>query len=184
MGYRADGSLAELFPDLVDEVASEGVKRVGELLHENVVRRTPVARMPLAYDADRRAGGKAGWIKDRKGRLPGTARKSWETSSVEHLPDGTYRVVEESKDPVMPMLEYDTRPHLIRARKAGALRFPWGLRFIFRQQVQHPGTQGVHMMRDSLAEVEGAWRPIVQAVLDEAALKEQRAPRPLFPLRG
>jgi hypothetical protein len=46
-----------------------------------------------------------------------------------------------------PFVEYDTRPHEIRARPGGALRFPVGGMTVFAARVQHPGTKGHHMFR-------------------------------------
>lgn len=174
MGYTATAPLRSLFPDFVDEVSEEATRRVDERFHDELERRTPVAKMPPAYSV-KGAGGMAAWLKDRKGRKPGTAKGSWKSTGPVLQPDGTWSVTEWSDDPNMPHIEYDTRPHLIRRKKpTGALRFPMGLTFLYRREVHHPGTQGQHMMRDSLAVVRAEWQRIFERVLEERAQAEQR----------
>lgn len=51
-----------------------------------------------------------------------------------------------SPAPYSAYVENPTRPHVIRARKARALRFQVGGRTVFAQQVQHPGTPGYPFM--------------------------------------
>lgn len=53
--------------------------------------------------------------------------------------------------PYALFVEEDTRPHVIRARRARALRFRVGGLVLFRRSVNHPGTRGQHMLRDGLA---------------------------------
>lgn len=43
-----------------------------------------------------------------------------------------------------------TRPHLIRARRRKALRFPTAGGVVFRRVVRHPGTQGTFYLTRSL----------------------------------
>lgn len=167
MGYTADGDLADLFPDIVEPWAQRTAQRVEDRLYDEVTRRTPVAEMPEAYGV-RGQGGKTGWIRDRKGRTPGTAKRSWKKSGVRRISAGRYMVDVDSDDPVMIYIENDTRPHLIRARKPrGVLRFPMGLTFLYRREVHHPGTEGVHMMRDSLAVIDATWQEVANEVFDE-----------------
>lgn len=178
MGYTG-GSLIDAFPDFIGEASDRIAERVGDELKEEVSYRTPVAEIPLAYLADRKAGGRSGWIKDRKGRQPGTLKESWIVTPVEHRGE-LVTVSVETEDPVALFVEHDTRPHLIRAKhltpkgNPGYLRFPQGAQFIFRHQVQHPGTSGVHMMRDSLAELEVRWPQIAEEVLEEIAAEQAR----------
>lgn len=43
-------------------------------------------------------------------------------------------------------LEYGTKPHVIRARKASALRFVVGGKTVFARKVNHPGTRGFRFL--------------------------------------
>lgn len=45
-----------------------------------------------------------------------------------------------------PILEHGSKPHVIRARKARALRFVIGGKTIFRRRVNHPGTRGFRFL--------------------------------------
>lgn len=176
MGYKHEGTLADdLFSaEFVPDTAKAITEEVGKRWRAGVAKRTPVARPPEAYHADF-----ADWIKDRGGRPPRTMRDSWTVTDVIKAGDDLYRVEIYSREKpinsegrqVADFVEEDTRPHLIRARKAQALRFPSGPIFRYAKEVWHPGTQGIHMMRDSGAEIDIAWEqfagPIVQAKEDE-----------------
>lgn len=167
MGYTATAPLRELWPEeLPEQVAIEAARRVGVLIEDEATERTPTAETPLAYFF---AGGTVAWIKDRKGRQPGTMRGSWETLPMEIEPGPAVRVTVHNTDEKTIYVEEDTRPHLIKAKKAEFLRFPMGPRFLYRRQVSHPGTQGVHMMRDALAVADVNWPRIVQQVFEEMA---------------
>lgn len=190
MGYRADGKLENLFPSrFIDEVSREIVEKVGERFRDRVAKRTPVARLPSAYKGDFEE-----WIKDRHGRTPRTARDSWRTTDVQ-TEDGMLRVEIFSDEPpdehgwqVVDYLEEDTRPHLIRAKPRirinqrtghieayqGSLRFPYGASFAYRVQVEHPGTQGLHLVRDTAAELETMWIEIGEEVLERKAAEFSR----------
>lgn len=50
-------------------------------------------------------------------------------------------------------VEYPTRPHIIRARGDGMLRFRVGGRIVYAKQVRHPGTQAQPFMRPALFQV-------------------------------
>jgi hypothetical protein len=183
MGYSADGSIAELFPeDFIDRVAREAVTEAGKDLEEHVTRRTPIADLPAAY-----AGKVQPWIIDRRGRLPGTARRSWFRTPIT-VADGVYSISVDTDDDKMVYIEHDTAPHVIRPRilwrvvpdgKGGTkqvramLRFPGrDGRFHFAPEVHHPGTAGVHMMRDSLGELEIRWEGYaIRALERQAALR-------------
>lgn len=41
-------------------------------------------------------------------------------------------------------------PHIIRARRAKALRFEWRGQVVFRRQVRHPGTRGTKFLTRAL----------------------------------
>ncbi len=47
-----------------------------------------------------------------------------------------------------------------------SLRYPMGPSFHYNVEVWHPGTQGVHMMRDTEAEMEVQWEEIAAPILD------------------
>lgn len=172
MGYkREEGSLDDLFPEKFITSASEEITdNVGDQLRDAVAKRTPVARVPQAYHADFSA-----WIKDRGGRTPRTMRDSWRRSEVHREDDGTIVVEVFSDEPVIDaegrqkvdFVEEDTKPHLIRAKRAKRLRFPQGPSFRYAIEVHHPGTQGVHMVRDSEAEFTTRWEQIAERVLPE-----------------
>lgn len=173
MGYKADGKLADLFPDrFVTETAEEIADKVGDRLRARVAMRTPVARLPMAYHSEFEA-----WIQDRGGRLPRTMRDSWRRTEVIRTDNASMRVEVFSDEPpidaeghqIVNFVEEDTKPHLIRARNAKALRYPMGPIFRYGKEVHHPGTQGVHMMRDSLAEMDAMWIEVAQPILDRKA---------------
>lgn len=76
---------------------------------------------------------------------PGFKRRTGKTQD-----STTHRVVRLSSGRVVRIenntktavfLEFGTRPHKIRARKAKALRFMSGGRAVFRKSVNHPGTK-------------------------------------------
>ena len=46
-----------------------------------------------------------------------------------------------------------TRPHVIRPRTAGALKFQLGDRTVFAKSVQHPGTRGRPFLRNAAEQV-------------------------------
>lgn len=149
-------------------------KRVGEDLTDEVRKRTPISQPPPGISM-------AEWAAHR-GRAPGTLRGSWYTGELEHqhnVMGVEGRAIESmTNDPVAPDVEYPTRPHLIRPsltrapatvlasgnpRKSGSdpaarLRFinAFG-RVVYAQEVWHPGTQGTHMMRDALTEIDATW---------------------------
>jgi len=76
---------------------------------------------------------------------PGFKRRTGKTQDatthkVVRLSSG--RVVRiENKTKTAVFLEWGTRPHKIRARKARALRFAVGGKVLFRKSVNHPGTK-------------------------------------------
>lgn len=168
MGYTQKGSLAEdLFPArFVPDTAETIADEVADTWRDAVAKRTPTARPPEAYHADFQA-----WIEDRGGRLPRTMRDSWRRSKVTR--EGNIITVEVySAEPAdaagrqkVDLVEEDTRPHLIRAKRAKALRFPVGPVFRYAVEVWHPGTQGVHMMRDAEAEMDLRWEQVAERVI-------------------
>lgn len=165
MGYKADGKLANLFPDtFVKETSEEIADAVGDRFRDRVAMRTPVARLPMAYHGDFEE-----WIRDRGGRIPRTMRDSWVRTKVIRLENSTLRVEIFSTDEKALWVEEDTKPHLIRARRAKRLRYPLGPVFRYGIEVHHPGTQGVHMMRDTEAEMEVMWVEIAEPIIERKA---------------
>lgn len=176
MGYTQVGSLAEdLFPaEFIPATGKAITEEVGQRFRNQVAIKTPVARPPEAYHGDFED-----WILDRGGRKPRTMRDSWTTTVVTRVGDDIFRVeVFSSEKPIdaegrqiVDFVEEDTRPHKIRAKNAKRLRFPVGPVFRYAIEVWHPGTQGVHMMRDSEAQIDISWEeiaaPIVSAKEDE-----------------
>jgi hypothetical protein len=162
-------------PKPMERSATRMAKAVGDLLHDEVVRRTPIATLPPGVTALMR------------GRVPGTLRESWKTSEVEgggklkplNKAQVDKRAVEEyTEDPIGPLVEWPTKPHVIRPRidrapasvvatgkprgtvQDGRAHLRYVNRFgrvVYAKEVHHPGTQGVHMMRDALAEVDATW---------------------------
>lgn len=171
MPYAANARIEQLYDSApMVRTLDRLTHRVGDRLTATVKRRTPVARLP------------PGVTPQMRGRMPGTLKESWQTSGVERArsASGTEaRAIESyTEDPVAPDVEYPTRPHWIRPRpdRAAASVVATGkprrmgddpgarLRFVnafghvvYAAEVWHPGTQGTHMMRDSLAEIDATW---------------------------
>lgn len=174
MGLTLDRSFGSLYDEsFVSDVAREIVDQVGDRLLDRVKDRTPTADLPMAYHGDY-----AAWIEDRGGRKPGTLRERWRRTEVQGSDGAGLKVVVFNPDPVAVMVENTTRPHLIRAKLRtraaggtyqGLLRYPMGPVFRYNVEVWHPGTQGVHMLRDTLAEMEVVWTEIGDEVLDVQA---------------
>lgn len=174
MPYQRNRSFASLYdPRYVSDAGHEIVDRVGDRFVGGARRRTPVARLPEAYKGDFEA-----WIQDRGGRVPRTLRDAWRRTGVLDVEGMGLRVIIENPDPIAKLVEFDTKPHAIRAKQRvradgriqqGALRFPFGPVFMYRVEVWHPGTQGVHMLRDAEAEIDVSCVEIGERVLDEFA---------------
>jgi hypothetical protein len=158
MGYVAlSDPLEELFGVGPAERAARRItERTGEELTQEVTRRSPVARPPGGAVATGEVGE---WEASRK-RTPGTLKESWRTSDVDRVRGDRWRVESYTEDPIAPHVEWDTSPHTIVPVRAAALRFWDDVGKRFAQLVQHPGTTGQHMMRDSLAELEADWLTI------------------------
>lgn len=69
---------------------------------------------------------------------------------VKEVEVGRGRVI--SQAPYSAYVEFGTRPHIIRPRRARALRFEIGGEVIFARYVRHPGTRGQFYMRRALEE--------------------------------
>ena len=84
------------------------------------------------------------------GRAPGTLKKS---VSVSVRRSGSNFVFECRADAEhASYTEEDTRPHIIRAKRASVLRFYWPVKggIVHFPQVNHPGTKGQHWFRNTL----------------------------------
>lgn len=115
-------------------------------------------------------------IREQKRLVP---RKTGNLARTIHLGRVTDRVAEtEATAKYAASVEFDTKPHIIRPRKARALRFPAagspttlsgrvkkGGAFAFAQIVHHPGTKGQPYM------VPGARRALDLAGLKDLVVK-------------
>lgn len=170
MGYKQEGTLAgDLFPaKFVPDTGKAITEEVGKRFRAQVALRTPTARPPEAYHGDFED-----WILDRGGRVPRTMRDSWTTTKVTREADDLYRVevfstekpIDAEGRQIVDFVEEDTRPHKIAAKKAKRLRFPVGPVFRYAIEVWHPGTQGVHMVRDAEALIDISWEQIGQRIV-------------------
>lgn len=164
-------SLADLFDQAPLVRSIDRLTRdVGEDLTDTVRRRTPIANLPPGVTGEMR------------GRMPGTLKASWYTTDVERrrtIAGVEGRAIESrTDDEIAPHVEWPTMPHIIRPSPLrapasvvatrrprrippdpqAALRYVnrFG-RVVYAHEVHHPGTQGTHMMRDSLAEIDATW---------------------------
>lgn len=144
--------------DSLDGLERRLADRVGDRLLELVTDLTPMSDDPF---------------REFPGRVPGTLKRSWEKGEVELYADGRVRVTVETFDPVAPHVEWDTSPHLIRARRAAALRFysPLG-EVVFAKVVHHPGTTGQHMMARALDRLQADLPAIMREELAAWARRE------------
>jgi hypothetical protein len=190
MPYSSNAPLQQLFDPAPARRASHRLADDATgLLKDRVTDRTPVAGVPSSLSVTAFAG--------RRGRMPGTLKKSWEQHAVVEGTNasGTPRFSGEvdTQDPIAELVEYPTRPHVIRPRKdrapasvketgkargtvkdgrAALMWFgPGGM--VFAREVQHPGTQGSYMMRDGLMDVDSTWEDRVGGPVLEDWAKEQ-----------
>jgi len=73
---------------------------------------------------------------------------------------GSYMVLMGGREaPYAPFIEYGARPHIIRARRAKALRFEVHGDVVYAKYVRHPGTRAQRVlaraMDESLRELDG-----------------------------
>lgn len=150
MPYIADGVLPDLFDvDRLDEVFRRITLRCGDFLKDRVAEYTPVAEDPFG---------------ERK-RPPGTLKRSWEIGKVK-LEGNVYFIEVTTDDEVAPFVEWDTRPHVIRARRAMSLRFRDRRgKVVYAYSVRHPGTRGSRMMGRALADLRQEWPRIAREEL-------------------
>jgi hypothetical protein len=72
---------------------------------------------------------------------PRTQRLQRGTRGTTVIGSNVIRVVGSNRTPYAPFIEYGTKPHIIRARRAKALRFMQRGKVVFRRWVRHPGTR-------------------------------------------
>ena len=184
MPLRQRVKLGDLFPQApMLGAVRRTVARTGEAITDGAADRSPVAKPPAGVPGTVFAG--------RRGRTPGTLKESWETGDVEWgvgaggVPSAG--IDSFTEDPIAPHVEWNTKPHLIRPRAdrapasvsvtgkprrsgtdpmASLMWLGAGGRPVFASEVHHPGTQGVHMMRDSLQEAESTWQAIGEAEME------------------
>jgi len=70
-----------------------------------------------------------------------------------------------SEAPYAGYVEYGTRPHLIRARRARALRFELDGDLVYVRYVRHPGTRPGLIMASAMAEASRNLDKIIDRVL-------------------
>jgi hypothetical protein len=99
---------------------------------------------------------RVGRYQDRTGRLRSGIVAHFVSSSGRSV---TWEIL--SPAPYSVYVENPTRPHIIRARNARALRFEAGGQTLFRKQVQHPGTPGFPFMGPGYQQAERTlWREL------------------------
>jgi hypothetical protein len=167
--YTQDKPFAVLFDrGPTERVAQRITKRVGKRITDEAAHLTPVAVIPAGMSLTQFEGS--------RGRTPGRMKRGWKTGSVEEQGDH-FGIDSYTEDPEAPHVEWDTHPHVIRPspkrlaasviatgkpRRSGtdpqaALRYWSGGHPTFAREVHHPGTRGVHMMRDALTLAEATW---------------------------
>jgi len=144
------GEIASIVrPRLAARATRQMVNKGGARWRELAMMNTPIAPPPAPEEIARR--GKHG------GRRPrGTARASWRQKETMPMPGGGgwYSGVE-SHDPVMPFIEWNTKPHIIRPIPPNRrLAFFQNGSWRFPVLVHHPGTTGQAPLRISAAKVE------------------------------
>jgi hypothetical protein len=70
--------------------------------------------------------------------------------ALQRGPGGDFRGVVSVHHPAALHVIYGTRPHLIRPRRAQALRFTVGGRVVYAKLVRHPGSQGRNFLAMAL----------------------------------
>lgn len=120
-----DGLLRE-FPQKVKKAGYEGIDQIAEKSKRQIASLTPGDDLPKGWDI-KKSGNKFGRTRLLYNRDP-RAYKKIITSRGEETN-------------LLMMLEYGTREHEIRPKKAKALVFQVDGETIFTKQVDHPGTQ-------------------------------------------
>ncbi len=115
------------------------------------LRRLAIAVPSIAHAALEKATGTA-WADARATAAfkDGTTRgKKGLRASIRLGSSGSYRFYVIAGAPHALYVEEDTRAHKIAPKQGGLLRFQVGGRWVTARGVRHPGTTGVHFMRDA-----------------------------------
>lgn len=125
-----------------------------------------MARFQLDRTQTRRAAQEAATAEVRTGsRIVANRAKVLVPVDTGRLRSSVRNTVSSSGDPVgtistnveyAPHVEFGTRPHKIRAKNGGALKFRWHGRTVYLKSVNHPGTQAKSFLRRALREVSRA----------------------------
>ena len=79
---------------------------------------------------------------------------------------GCYMVLMGGREaPYAPFIEYGTRPHIIRARKAMALRFEVHGETVYARYVKHPGTRAQRILSRAVEESLRGMDEVVSRIL-------------------
>lgn len=177
MGYTQAGSFEEMYRTEPWERCMERItERCGVRLLDVAVALTPVAEV----DSDDLFS---------RGRTPGTLKRSWRRGEVVLFSTGSLSVTVENLDPIARMVEYPTRPHVIRPRADRApasvvvtgkprgtvqdgramLRFKVDGHVVYAREVHHPGTHGAYMLTRALAYLAVEWREIAREEIERTA---------------
>lgn len=70
--------------------------------------------------------------------------------AIQRGPGGEFRGIVTVAHPAVLYILHGTRPHLIRPRRAQALRFTVGGRVVYAKLVRHPGTRANNFLAASL----------------------------------
>lgn len=132
-----------------------------------------IEHMPGMLDEEIQAAAAAAVVTARRaiGQYYGkNLAKRWR---VEANTQGTQTTIRAwSDDPIVGYYEFGTRPHIIRARNAHALRFMMDGQLVFAKYVHHPGTQA-HNKLDRLRvsfnnSVYRSWKTAVDNAVSKA----------------
>lgn len=145
-------------------IADAGTDR----MEREIVRRTPIDTNPFRYRPGRPRGTARGSIH----RLPGL-REQHRWGRTQYVGDV------KGSDPILRYIEFDTPPHIIRARAPGGrlhfqsrhgwtnddgVHFPPGT-WVTIEEVHHPGTKGQHMFSLGALDAERAIDAIARSPL-------------------
>lgn len=158
-----------LLEDMIDEAApARAAARIADAGGDELQRRTK-RHTPVGNPID----------PNRRGRPPGTLRDSIDRGpvlKVRRLGRDGYAVSVFTVDPIGPLVEHNTKPHIIRPRadrapasvlatgrprrmgddpQAAVTWLSLGGGRVFAHEVHHPGTRGAHMFALAALEMEG-----------------------------
>lgn len=175
MSYSGAKLAEAIRPELAEHAVREMADDVGDFVHERVVEFSPV------YEEF--GGGGNRWISvnRERGREPGRLKRSWYRLPLVRIRSGAdpaWRAEEATDDEVAPWVEEDTRPHIIRPKRAGGwlrFRLRGSGRAVYARMVRHPGTTGQHMLRRALDAAEGSFHVVAAPAAEAWVLRQERA---------